>query len=317
LSGEDVSTVLVTGGAGFIGSHVVDELVRSGCSVKVLDDLSAGRLENLGLHLRRGAVKFFEGDVRDQALMEKLVADVDAVVHLAALVSVPLSLKDPGLTFSVNVDGTRSLISSCCDCGVKKLVFASSCAVYGDPQYLPVDEGHPLSPLSPYASSKVEGERVCEEFAESSTADVVVLRLFNVYGPRQSSGEYGGVIAKFLERAEREEPLVVYGDGWQSRDFIHVGDVAEAMLTLLHSDEVEGVFNIGRGEAVTINDLVKKVLMVVGKDLKVVYEVARQGDISRSVADVSKAEDAFGFSPQMGLEDGLRNLFQWRKESGR
>jgi UDP-glucose 4-epimerase len=314
LSGE-VSRVLVTGGAGFIGSHVVDELVRSRFSVTVLDDLSAGRLENLGLHLSRGAVKFIEGDIRNQDLVEKLVADVDAVVHLAALVSVPLSVKDPDSTFDVNVNGTSNVLVSCSNSGVKKVIFASSSAVYGDAQYLPVDEGHPTCPLSPYASSKLEGEHVCEEFVDGSDAEVVVLRFFNVYGPRQSSGEYGGVITKFLDLAKNGEALVVYGDGSQIRDFIYVSDVAQTILTLLRKDRVEGVFNIGCGEAVTIGGLAEQVLKVVGKDVGVVHEPPREGDIKQSVADVFKAQRAFGFSPKVSLEDGLRSLLREREVS--
>lgn len=308
--------VLVTGGAGFIGSHVVDGLVRSGYSVRVLDDLSSGRLDNIGLHVTGGAVEFFEGDVRDRGLVERLVGEVDAVVHLAAVVSVPFSVENPSFTFDVNVNGTRNLVEACALSGVEKFVFASSCAVYGEAQYLPIDEGHPKCPMSPYASSKLEGERVCLGFAERSGKDVTALRFFNVYGPRQTSGEYSGVITKFFDCAEKGESLVIYGDGSQTRDFVFVSDVVNAVLMLLRHERVEGVFNIGCGEAVSIRDLAGKVLELTGKDLCVVYKPPRTGDIPYSVADVSKARQAFGFRPQVSLDDGLRSLLIWRDRSG-
>ena len=312
-----MSRVLVTGGAGFIGSHVVDGLVRSGYSVKVLDNLTSGSLDNIGLHLKGGSVEFSEGDIRDASLVEKLMRDVDAVVHLAAVVSVPFSVKDPGFTFDVNVNGTRNLLVSCGRTGVKKVIFASSCAVYGKPRYLPIDEVHPTIPLSPYASSKLNGEHVCEELAHRSDSDVVILRLFNVYGPRQTSGEYSGVITRFLDFAESGESLVIYGDGLQTRDFIYVSDVAQAILTLLRNRHAKGVFNIGFGRAVTIRDLAETVLRLVGKDLGIVHEPPREGDILRSVADVFKAQKVFGFLPKMSLDEGLQSLLREREGSVR
>jgi UDP-glucose 4-epimerase len=304
--------VLVTGGAGFIGSHVVDGLVRAGYSVKVLDNLSAGSLENLGLHLSSGAIQFFEGDIRDKVLTKKLCRDVNAVVHLAALVSVPLSVKDPDTTFDVNVNGTSNLLYSCCSLNVRKVVFASSCAVYGTPEYLPIDEEHQTRPLSPYASSKLEGEHVCEEFSECSHADVVIFRFFNVYGSRQVSGEYGGVITKFMDRAEAGKPLVIFGDGSQTRDFVYVSDVVQAVLLVLSKNHTEGTFNIGFGEAVSVEALAEKVLGLTGKDVGVVHEPPRPGDIERSEADVFKAQQEFGFSAKVGLDEGLRHLFRER-----
>jgi UDP-glucose 4-epimerase len=304
--------VLVTGGAGFIGSHVVDGLVRAGYSVKVLDNLSAGSLDNIASHVRDGLVEFVEGDIRDSVLAEKLCRDVDAVVHLAALVSVPLSLEDPDSTFDVNVNGTSNVLYSCCSENVRKVVFASSCAVYGAPERLPIDEGHPTCPMSPYASSKLEGEHVCEAFSECSRADVVVFRFFNVYGSRQKSGMYAGVITKFLDRAGRGEPLVIYGDGSQTRDFVHVSDVVQAVLTVLGKNCVEGTFNVGSGVEVSVEALAEKVLEVTGKNVDVVHEPARLGDIERSVADVFKAQEQFGFSPKVSLDEGLRRLVRER-----
>jgi nucleoside-diphosphate-sugar epimerase len=300
--------VLVTGGAGFVGSHVVDGLVTAGYTVGVVDNLSTGDFANIATHINRGSVDFVKADIRDRDVMGKLVHDVDAVIHLAAIVSVPFSLENPRLTYDVNVDGTRELLASCVRSGVKKFVFVSSCSVYGAPRYLPVDEDHPTRPISPYASSKLDGERWCEAFNEDSGLDVVVLRLFNVYGPRQALSEYSSVITKFLECVKRSRSLVIYGDGSQTRDFVHVTDVANAILTLVKSDNVEGVFNIGYGRAVSIGDLAKTVLSLSGKDCGITYQPSRDGDIAHSVADILKARRAFAYSPQVPLEEGLQNL---------
>lgn len=300
--------MLVTGGAGFVGSHVVDGLVTAGYTVGVVDNLSTGNLANIRMHVDRGSVGFVKADIRDRDVMGKLVHDVDAVIHLAAVVSVPFSLENPRLTYDVNVDGTRELLASCVRSGVKKFVFVSSCSVYGAPRYLPVDEDHPTCPISPYASSKLDGERWCEAFNEDSGLDVVVLRLFNVYGLRQALSEYSSVITRFLECVERRRSLVIYGDGSQTRDFVHVVDVANAILTLVQSDNGEGVFNIGYGKAVSIGDLAKTVLNLSGKDSGITYERSRDGDIAHSVADILKARKVFAYSPQVPLEEGLQNL---------
>jgi len=307
----------VTGGAGFIGSHVVDRLVEEGYSVVVVDDLSAGSLANISGLVDRGLVDFVEADVRDRRIISKLVHDVDAVVHLAAVVSVPFSLENPELTFDVNVRGTRAVLSACFRGGVRRFVFVSSCSVYGAPQYLPIDEVHPTGPISPYAVSKVRGERCCREVCGSGL-DLAVLRLFNVYGRRQAHGEYSGVIAKFLDCAEKGEPLVVYDDGSQTRDFVHVSDVADAILTLVQSSEAKGVFNVGCGRAVSIGYLAEKVLSLAGRDdCGIVYEPPRAGDITHSFADISRAREAFGYEPKVTLEEGLLELLLHRRVAAR
>jgi UDP-glucose 4-epimerase len=304
--------VLVTGGAGFIGSHVVDRLVEEGYSVGVVDNLSAGSLDNISGHVDRGSVDFVEADVRDRDVVARLVHEVDAVVHLAAVVSVPFSLENPNLTFDVNVKGTRAVLTACARSCVRRFIFVSSCAVYGAPLYLPIDEVHPTGPISPYAVSKLKGERCCREVCGSGL-DLVILRLFNVYGRRQAHGEYSGVIAKFLERAEKGEPLVIYGDGSQTRDFVHVSDVAEAILTLVKSSGVQGVFNVGCGRAISIGYLAEKVLSLSGKHCRIVHESPRDGDIPHSVADISKAWKAFAYEPKVTLEEGLLELLlHWR-----
>jgi UDP-glucose 4-epimerase len=307
-----MSRVLVTGGAGFIGSHVVDRLVDEGYSVCVVDDLSAGSLANIKGHVGLGGVDFVRADVRDRRVIGKLFHGVDAVVHLAAIVGVPLSLKNPELTSDVNVKGTRAVLSSCVRGGVRRFIFVSSCAVYGVPRYLPVDEVHPTSPISPYAVSKLEGERSCQKIAGSGL-DLAILRLFNVYGRRQAHGEYSGVITKFLDSTEKGKPLVVYGDGSQTRDFVHVSDVAEAILTLVGNHGVQGVFNVGCGRAVSIGHLAEKVLYLSERNLGIVHEAPREGDIPHSVADVSRAREAFGYEPKVTLEEGLLELLLYQR----
>jgi UDP-glucose 4-epimerase len=309
--------VLVTGGAGFIGSHVVDRLVGDGYSVGVVDNLSTGNLANIRTHVNHGSVDFVRADVRDRDVIGKLVHDAEAVIHLAGIVSVPFSLENPGLTYEVNVEGTRGLLSACVWSGVKKFILASSCSVYGSPRYLPVDEVHPTGPISPYAVSKLEGERCCQEPISRSGLEVVVLRLFNVYGPRQASGEYSGVIPKFLERAETGQPLVIYGEGSQTRDFVHVMDVANAITTLVQDGDAEGVFNVGCGKAVSIGDLAKTVLSLSGRDCGIIYERSRVGDIAHSVADTSKARKAFAYAPRVALEEGLQELWLERRGAAR
>jgi UDP-glucose 4-epimerase len=308
MSDKKASSVLVTGGAGFIGSHVVYGLVAQGYAVRVVDDLSAGSLANIGKHIHRGPMEFVKADIRDRAIIKKLVDGVDAVIHLAAIVSVPFSLKNPDLTYDVNVNGTRSLVESCVQNGVKRFIFVSSCAVYGSSLYLPIDEGHPTNPISPYAFSKLDAERCLEEFSRRSDFRTVILRLFNVYGPRQVLGDYSGVITKFIECVNDSRPLVIYGDGSQTRDFVYVTDVVSAMLTLLESREVDGVFNIGCGRAVSIRDLAKTVLNLLGSDCEITYKPPREGDIMHSVADITKARNVFGYSPRFSLEEGLREL---------
>jgi len=302
--------VLVTGGAGCIGSHVVDRLVGLGCSVVVFDDLSSGRFSSLEGHLASGRVRFYMGDIRDWALVSKAVRDVDAVVHLAAVISVPFSVKHPVRTNDVNVNGTLNLLWACCGAeNVKRFVFSSSCAVYGEACYVPVDEGHPVQPLSPYAASKVAGEAYCNVFWKAYGLETVVLRIFNVYGPRQLVNDYSGVIVKFMDAMRGDGRLTVYGDGEQTRDFVFVDDVVDAVLLALENEDAAGeTFNIGSGKATSVNLLAETVSEVFGAEAQVAYEEPRPGDIRHSVASIAKAERLLGYRPKVDLEQGLRKL---------
>lgn len=248
--------VLVTGGAGFIGSHVVDKLMIDGHDVVVLDNLSTGNMSNFEHHLNESRFHFFKGDIRQVLTVEKAIDGADAVIHAAAIVSVPLSIENPVLTNEVNVLGTLNLLEASIKAKVKRFVYVSSCAVYGDAAKLPIDEGALVRPLSPYASSKLAAEEHCTVFFENHGLETVRLRYFNVYGPRQAASEYAGVMVKFLERIRRDQPPIIFGDGEQTRDFVYVDDVVAATLLALNRDGVAGnVFNIGTGEVVTINKL--------------------------------------------------------------
>jgi UDP-glucose 4-epimerase len=304
--------ILVTGGAGFIGSHLVDALVNDGYEVVVFDNLSTGKVEYLEGHMRNSAFRFVEGDVRDEHAVSKALDGVGVVFHLAALTSVPYSVKNPQVTWAVNVGGTRSLLEASLGGDVECFVFVSSCAVYGEPEYLPVDENHPVRPISPYAESKLEAERVCGVFQEEYGLRTVVFRPFNVYGLRMRSDQYGGVISRFIERLRAGESPVIYGDGEQTRDFVHVGDVVEAMvLSLDNGNAVGRTFNIGSGRPTTIKSLARLLIEIAGvSGVEPVYSRARVGDIRHSYADISRVKDVLGFEPRFSLKKGLLTLFQ-------
>jgi UDP-glucose 4-epimerase len=313
---NEFTRVLVTGGAGFIGSHVVDNLLKMRREVSVIDDLSSGRIENLKSHIALEKIKFFEGDIRDAELVKKLVRDVDAVIHAAAAVSVPFSVQNPILTNDVNVNGTLNLLNACVNADVRKFIFISSCAVYGEPHHLPIKEEHPTQPLSPYAASKLAAEAYRNVFGKVYGLDTVILRLFNVYGPRQREDDaYSGVITKFVNHLIQGKPLVIYGDGEQTRDFVHVNDVVEAVLLALENGKVASeTFNVGSGEPTSINELANLVSDAFGVDAEIVYEKPRAGDLKRSYACIAKAEKALGYVPTVTLRHGLQSLIRESKE---
>jgi UDP-glucose 4-epimerase len=304
-----MTRVLVTGGAGFIGSHLVDRLFDDGYDVRVIDNLSSGKLENIDRYLKSGRVEFVEGDIRDAALARKSLVGVDAVFHLAAIISVPFSVSNPELTFDVNLAGTLNLLNASSENRVNRFMFVSSCAVFGDTKILPVNENASTNPISPYAESKLSGERNCLSFQQRGLLQSVVLRFFNVYGPRQGMNDYSGVITRFINRAKQKQHLTIYGDGSQTRDFVNVHDIVEALLASLKSSSANGeVFNIGSGKPTSIADLAKTVLELTGQDLEIRYELPRAGDIKDSYADISKAKRLLGYEPKVTLRDGLKDL---------
>ncbi|MBS7636763.1 SDR family oxidoreductase [Candidatus Bathyarchaeota archaeon] len=310
LVGVDGLRVLVTGGAGFISSHLVDRLLAEGFDVIVLDNLRSGSIENIGQHVGERGFHFVRGDVRDDRLVNGLVRGVNYVFHLAALVSVPESLRDPVLTYDINVNGTLNLLKACVDEGVERFVYASSCAVYGNIEETPIKEGCPTRPMSPYGVSKLTAENYVRKYFEDFGLETVCLRYFNVYGPRQAYNDYSGVITKFINRVKKDLPLMVFGDGEQTRDFVYVKDVVDANMLALKSGEAIGeVFNIGTGVATSINQLAKTLLDIADKkNLKILHYRPREGDIRHSVADISKAKEKMGYNPKITLRDGLKKL---------
>jgi UDP-glucose 4-epimerase len=304
-----MTRVLVTGGAGFIGSHLVDRLVDEGYDVRVIDNLYSGKLENIERHIKNNKVDFVKGDIRDTSLVKKSLVGVDAVFHLAAIISVPFSVSNPELTLDVNVAGTLNLLNSSSEKNVRKFIFVSSCAVFGDTKILPVNENASTNPISPYAESKLSAERECLSFQQRGLLQSVVLRFFNVYGPRQGMNDYSGVITRFINRAKQKQFLTIYGDGSQTRDFVNVQDIVQALLACMKNSSANGeVFNIGSGKPTSITELAKTVLELTGQDLEIRYELARAGDIKDSYADISKAKRLLNYEPKINLRDGLKAL---------
>ena len=304
------SRVLVTGGAGFIGSHLVDGLIDAEADVTILDNLDTGRMENIAQHKLNRNFHFVEGDVRDFGVVKRLIKDVDVVVNLAAIASVQRSVEDPLLVNDVNVKGTLNLLKASVDTGVKRFVQASSAAVYGDAQKLPVREDFIPMPLSPYAVSKLAAENYAGVFNWMYGLETVCLRFFNVYGPRQANNPYSGAITIFMNELLGNRSPRIFGDGEQSRDFVFVKDVVSAvMLALSEKGAVGEVFNVASGKATTINKIVQVLQKLTGKeDLRPVYGEPREGDIRHSCASIEKAKMTLGYEPLISLEEGLKEL---------
>ena len=303
---------LVTGGAGFIGSNIASELVRRGESVRIIDDFSTGKRENLDEILDR--VEFIEGDISDAELIRQTVSGVDYVLHQAAIPSVERSVKDPAGTNKANVDGTLSLLIASRDAGVKRVVFASSSSVYGDSPTLPKTEDMPPDPLSPYAASKLIGEYYCMIFQKLFGLETICLRYFNVFGPRQDpASQYAAVIPLFITAVASDHQPVIYGDGLQSRDFTFVDNVVDAnVLACSAPEEATGhVYNIAWGERFTLLDLLDELGRILNKKPRPVFEPPRPGDVKHSLADVSRARKDLAFEPKVSFPEGLRRTVAW------
>ncbi len=299
---------LVTGGAGFIGSHLVETLVASGEPVRVLDNFSTGRWENLSAV--RDQIEVVEGDIRDPLAVRRAVEGAEVVAHLAAVVSVEWSLRNPQETMDVNAQGTLHLLEAARQAGVSRFLFASSAAVYGDHSELPLREDLPLRPLSPYAASKVAGEALCHAYQAAYGLPTVILRFFNIYGPRQDPhSPYSGVISIFVARMRHGLPPIVYGDGLQTRDFVYVGDVVAALIRAGKQDGAAGaVVNIARGEETGVLRLVTLLNQVLGTALEPEFAPPRAGEIRRSAGDPRRARSILGWQPTVGLAEGLSRL---------
>jgi UDP-N-acetylglucosamine 4-epimerase len=305
------TAVLVTGGAGFIGSHLVDALVAGGAVVRVLDDFSSGSRDNLA-HLR-GRLEVVAGDVRDLAACRSACGGTRYVFHLAALGSVPRSLEDPASTIAANVGGTANVLSAAVEAKVGRVVYASSSAVYGDSPELPQREGEEGTPLSPYALSKAMGEQLAAQFARSFGLETVGLRYFNVYGPRQKpGGPYAAVVPRFLAAAAAGAAMEIHGDGEQSRDFTHVDDAVSATLLAATAPSAAcgRAYNVAGGSSVTVNALAATLAALAGSSTPSRRLPGRPGDVRHSRADLVAAADQLGYRPRVALEDGLRRTWE-------
>jgi UDP-glucose 4-epimerase len=302
---------IVTGGAGFIGSHIAEYLSARGDEVIIFDNLFSGKKQNIHHLLGKKTVTFVEGSITDMQALKKVADGVDGIFHEAAIASVPRSLKDPLATNEANVLGTLNVLITARDCGVKKVVFASSSSVYGDTPVLPKQEDMKPVPISPYAVSKLAGEYYCRVFSSAYHIPTVCLRYFNVFGPRQDPlSEYAAVIPRFITSILKNQPPVIYGDGEQSRDFTFIRDVVQANIRAMER-EVEGVFNIAYGEQHALNELASTIMDLTGTTMDPVHEPARQGDVRHSLADISAARSRLGYTPEYTFRSGLQETVSW------
>jgi nucleoside-diphosphate-sugar epimerase len=305
---------LVTGGAGFIGSHLAEELVRRGQIVRVVDNLVTGKRRNLA-HIP--GVDFLEGDLADIAVASRAVRGIDYVLHQAAIPSVPRSVKDPLTSNHANITASLNLLVAARDAGVKRLVYAGSSSVYGNTPTLPKHEAMPSNPLSPYALQKLVAEQYAQMFTQLYGFETVTIRYFNVFGPRQDPGSpYSGVISLFATALLEGRRPTIYGDGEQTRDFTYVANVVDGVLRACDAPKANGeVINVATGGRISLNELFEAMRRLIGGDVKPAYADARAGDVRDSQADITKAQRLLGYSPSVSFEDGLRATVQWYRDS--
>lgn len=304
----------MTGGAGFIGSNIVEELVQRGEKVRVIDNFITGKKENLSSLLDK--IELIEGDIRNIKTCRRTVDGVDFVLHQAALPSVPRSIENPALTSEININGTLNLLLASREAKVKKFVFASSSSVYGDDSNLPKKEGIEGNPLSPYALTKVTGEKYCLIFDRIYGLPTVCLRYFNIFGPRQDVfSQYAAAIPNFITKMLKGKRPIIFGDGEQSRDFTFVSNVVDANILAANAESVSGeVINIACGERTTVNTLAEKISIILDADIKPIYDKPRPGDIRHSFADITKANEMIKFEPLVTFSEGLGRTIEWVKE---
>lgn len=304
--------ILVTGGAGFIGSHISEALVKRGHRVRVADNLVTGYKKNL-----RDGVEFAEGDCADPAFAKRIVAGMDFVIHQAAIPSVPRSVEKPLESHRANVDGMLHMLLASRDAGVKRLVFAGSSSVYGDTEVLPKTETMPTNPMTPYALQKLNGEQYGQMFTRLYGFETVTTRYFNVFGPRQDPGSpYSGVISLFIKALVDGTRPTIYGDGGQTRDFTYVANVVDAVIRAAETPGVGGqVFNVATGSRISLNQLLETLKQIFNSNVEPIYKDARPGDVRDSQADISKAAALLGYQPSVNFEAGLRETVKWFTES--
>ncbi len=308
--------VLVTGGAGFIGSHIASALSASGARVRILDDLSTGHRENLDEI--GGDIEFVQGSVADEQLLTKALENVELIFHEAAIPSVPRSVEAPRNTHVASVDGTFSLLLAAKEAGVKRVVYAASSSAYGDQPTLPKSEQMSPDPLSPYAVAKLVGEYYCRVFTRVYGLETVSLRYFNVFGPRQDPGsQYSGVVSRFISALLNDERPVIYGDGEQSRDFTYIENVVAANLSAATAPNAAGkVINVANGQRITLNQLLEELKQLTGRtDVTAEYREPRVGDVRHSLADITMAQELLGYTSKVDLRGGLQRTLDWWKTS--
>ena len=308
-----MTRALVTGGGGFIGSHLAEALLKKGHEVRVLDDFSTGKRENLIFENNYPSLDIVEGDIRDLALCQKVMEGTDYVFHQAALPSVQRSVEDPLGSNAVNVGGTLNILLAARDAKVKRVMYASSSSIYGDTPTLPKREDMSLMPLSPYALQKYAGEQYCRLFSQLYGLETVSLRYFNVFGPRQDPNSvYSAVIPRFIEALLHRRSPIVYGDGEQSRDFTYIDNVVQANVLAMSAPRLQGEgVNIACGQRISLNQLLAILKKLIQSERPVVYEEARPGDVQHSLADISKAKDSLKYAPVVDIETGLRRTIDF------
>jgi len=307
------SKYLVTGGAGFIGSHLVENLVKQGHDVRVLDNFLTGTRENIAEYLDE--IDLIEGDIRDLETCKRALEGVDFVLHQAALPSVPRSIEDPVLTNEINIGGTLNLLLASRNARIKKFVFASSSSVYGDDVVLPKREGVEGVPLSPYAVTKLVGEKYCQVFSRIFGLSTISLRYFNIFGTRQDPySQYAAVIPIFITRIIQGESPIIFGDGEQSRDFTYVTNIVEANRLAIEASEISGeVINAACGSKTTVNQLFETIRQILQRDIEPIHQEPRPGDIRHSFADITKAREMLKYEPRISLSQGLIETIRWYK----
>jgi UDP-glucose 4-epimerase len=310
-----MAVYVVTGGGGFIGSHIVEELIRRNETVKIIDNFSTGKRENVEPFRTKAEV--IETDISESPDLAKILKGADYVIHQAAIPSVPKSIIDPLKSHQANVNGTLQLLIASRDAGIKRVVYASSSSLYGDSPTLPKHEGMMPNPLSPYGAQKLFAEMYCQVFTKAYGLETVSLRYFNVFGPRQdATSQYSGVLALFIPAVLEGRRPTIYGDGQQSRDFTYVKNVVEANLLACKAPGAAGqVFNVACGDRITVNSMLQQINQVTGKDISPIYAEQRAGDIKHSQADITRARADLAYDPQVSFAEGLRHTIEWYREN--
>lgn len=311
--------IMITGGAGFIGSHLCDKYTNNGHMVLCLDNFMSGNLLNVKHLLNYRNFKLIKGDIRDFQLLEEIMRDIDVVFHLAAQIHVDRSYVEPRLTYEINVMGTQNVLEIARLHDAKKVIYASTSEVYGSAQYAPIDEKHPLNAPHPYGASKIAADRMCHAYIQTYGMNIAIVRLFNAFGPRQRDLGYGGVISIFTRRVLSNIPPIIYGDGRQTRDYTYITDVVKAFdLVLNHDEPITEPINFGNGTEVSILDLANLIINSCGKKgaIEPVHVEPRIGEVKRLIADATKAKNLLSWEPEFDLEKGLMEFIRWYQNYG-